>query len=119
MDQQTEFNLEEELDKFEKDTPSEEGDFERQERIFKKSHDIIKEAMKSVIQEIVIQLEDGTSHLVYLHSLDINNNEVTIEFSTPSESMKDVLYPHVEACVKSQIQQIIKPKKGILNLFRG
>lgn len=51
----TEFDLESELEKFEQESPSEEGDFERQERVFKKSHEIIQEAMKTVIQEIVIK----------------------------------------------------------------
>ena len=115
-----EFDLESELEKFEQESPSEEGDFERQERVFKKSHEIIQEAMKTVIQEIVIKL-NGQSHLVYVHGLDISpKGEVSIEFSTPSEAHKEELYPHVEACVKQQIQDALKPKKKSLwNLLRG
>ena len=110
----TEFDLESELEKFEQESPSEEGDFERQERVFRKSHEIIQEAMKTVIQEIVIKL-NGQSHLVYVHKLNISpSGEVTIEFSTPSEAHKDELYPHVEACVKQQIQSALKTKKKSL-----
>ena len=48
----TEFDLESELEKFEQESPSEEGDFERQERVFKKSHEIIQEAMKTVSKKL-------------------------------------------------------------------
>ena len=58
---------------------------------------------------------NGRSHLVYVHKLNISpSGEVTIEFSTPSEAHKDELYPHVEACVKQQIQSALKTKKKSL-----
>lgn len=70
---------------------------------FEKSHSIIKDAMKNVIQEIVIKLEDGSSHLVYITGLNIEDGKVSIDWSTPSEDMKEVIGPHVEECIKKQI----------------
>ncbi|QQV88900.1 hypothetical protein [Providencia phage PSTRCR_121] len=82
--------------------------------LYKKSEDIIKEAMSSVIMELVILL-DGESHLVYIHSLDINDGQIEFTFSTLSES-KDDLVPHIENCIKESIKSY-KPK-SIFNIFK-
>lgn len=103
-------DLESLAEEIEAEAPLEEGEFERSQRIFDKSHSIIKEAMASVIQEMVIKL-DGEEHIVYIHELDIKpNGEVAVKFSTPSD--KDILYPHVMQCLKSQFEMVPK-KRGL------
>ncbi len=94
------------------DSPSYEGEFERSERIFKKSLDIVQKAMENVIQEILVTLEDGSNHMVYVTLLRAEEDgRVTLEFSTLDESRKAELTPHVENCIKIQIQQALAEKK--------
>lgn len=101
------------------ETPSLEGEFERSERIYQKSLDIVKKAMENVIQEILITLEDGSEHIVYITSLDnIEGNGVSVSFSTLSEDRKAELAPHVEKCIKIQIEQaLMEHKKKRFKLF--
>lgn len=102
-------DLETLAEEIEAEAPLEEGEFERSQRIFDKSHKIIQEAMSTVIQEMVIKL-DGKEHLVYIHSLDISpTGEVNISFSSPDEEMRDTLYPHIMNCLKAQFEAV--PKK--------
>lgn len=102
-------DLETLAEEIEAEAPLEEGEFERSQRIFDKSHKIIQEAMSTVIQEMVIKL-DGREHLVYIHSVDISpKGEVNISFSSPDEEMRDTLYPHVMNCLKAQFEAV--PKK--------
>ncbi len=93
------------LEKFEEDSsPSGE--------VYEKSLELVRSAMKNVIQEILINLPDGTSHIVYITGLNfLDNGSVGIDFSTPSEDRKDELYAHVEKCVKIQIQDYFKKNK--------
>lgn len=94
------------------DTPSSEGEFERTERMFKKSLEIVQAAMENVIQEILITLEDGSSHVVYVTTLDIQpDGRVSLDFSTLDQEKKAELTPHVENCVKIQIQQAMTEYK--------
>lgn len=75
------------------------------------AHNMVKEAMKDVKQEMVIVL-DGEHHLVYIHNINIEKSgQVTIDFSTPSEGMKDMLLPHVEACLKQQYLDYLEQEK--------
>ena len=103
------------------DTPSQEGEFERMERIYQRSAEIVKKAMENVIQEILITLEDGEEHIVYVTSLHLDESgQVSLEFSTLDESRKADLAPHVEKCIKIQIQQAhaeIMRKKKRFKLF--
>lgn len=103
------------------ETPSQKGEFERTERMFKKSLEIVQKAMENVVQEILITLEDGEEHIVYVTSLDLNERgQVSLEFSTLDESRKADLAPHVEKCIKIQIQQAhaeIMRKKKRFKLF--
>lgn len=94
------------------DSPSQEGEFERMERIYQRSAEIVKKAMENVIQEILITLEDGSNHVVYVTSLTaIEGGGVSLEFSTLSEDRKAELTPHVEKCIKMQIEHSLKEKK--------
>lgn len=93
------------LEKFEEDSsPSGE--------VYEKSLGVVREAMKEVIQEILIELPDGTAHIVYIMGLKFSDrNEVEIDFNTPSEDRKDELYAHVENCVRIQLQDYFKKNK--------
>lgn len=95
------------------ETPSSEGEFERTERMFKKSLEIVQTAMENVIQEILITLEDGSSHVVYVTAIDIQpNGRVSLDFATLDEERKADLTPHVEKCVTMQIQQAMAEIKS-------
>ncbi len=108
MTMKNDFELELENLEVDTESPSYEGEFERTERMFKKSLEIVQKAMENVIQEILVTLEDGSNHIVYVTSLNIEDDgRVSLEFSTLDESRKAELVPHVENCVKIQIQQAL------------
>lgn len=88
-----------------------------EDRLFNKSFDIVKESMKDVIQEMVITLEDSSAHIVYIQSINFDNSKLTVEFSTLSEDRKEELGPHVENCIKIQINEIMNSSKKRKNLF--
>lgn len=90
---------------------------EKEPSLYKKSEDIIKEAMSSVIMEIVILL-NGESHLVYIHSLDIIDGKVEFTFSTLSEISKDELVPHIENCLIESIKSYKPKTKSLLSIFK-
>lgn len=93
------------LDNFVKDT--EEGPSGPQ--YYEKSLDIIKQSMGSVMQEILLTLPDGSSHMVYVTKIDISpKGQVTVDFGTPSEERKCELAEHVEKCVTMQINEALK-----------
>ena len=73
--------------------------------LFTQSFDIIKKAMKNVIQEIVITLEDDSAHIIYLHKFEVDSETgaVSIDWSTPSSDRKTELEPHLEKCLEMQI----------------
>lgn len=79
--------------------------------LYEKSLGIIREAMKDVKQEILIKLEDGSDHIVYIHDITINSNSVSYDFSTPSEDRKDELTKHVEHIIQLQMADIKSKKK--------
>lgn len=83
---------------------------------YEKSLKIIKESMGSVMQEILMTLPDGSSHMVYVTKINISGKgQVTVDFGTPSEERKAELAEHVEKCVTLQINeelQKINMKKG-------
>lgn len=78
------------------------------DEIFERSLNVIKKAMKDVKQEIIIQLPDGTSHVVYIMALALNNGNVEYSFSTLSEDRKEELSHHVDNCLKAQIDTILQ-----------
>lgn len=90
------------------DSPSSEGEEQRKERIFQESLKIVQQAMDNVIQEILITLEDGTSHLVYVTKLNWNNGQVELDFATLDSERKAELTPHVEKCIRIQLEEALK-----------
>lgn len=72
------------------------------------SKSVIDEALKDVIQEILINDENGKSHLVYIHRIFWSNG-LKVEFSTPDEN-KEALIPLVHDAIYAQIQDIPKPE---------
>ncbi|WBF78643.1 hypothetical protein ADLP1_073 [Acinetobacter phage vB_AbaM_DLP1] len=79
--------------------------------LYEKSLSIIKDAMKDVKHELLIKLEDGTDHIVYITEFQISGNGVTYGFSTPSEDRKAELIPHIEYILKEMIVNFSKRKK--------
>lgn len=80
-----------------------------------KAHELIKESMGRVKQEILIRTDDG-DYIVYIQDISMKpNGEVSIEFSTPNEDMKDILYPHVVQCIKNQIEEYTKERRWKLS----
>lgn len=79
--------------------------------LFNQSFDIIKESLKDIKQEMCITLEDGSGHIVYVHDLSVEGNQLTVDFSTLSEERKAELTPHVHACLQAQFDQGPPTKK--------
>lgn len=81
--------------------------------IYDKSLDMIKEAMKTVIAEFVIKLEDGSSHIVYITRFEIIDNKITYDFCTPSIDRAGELEPHVRKIFEKQVESMIAEIKSI------
>lgn len=80
--------------------------------VYEKSLGVVRDAMKDVIQEILIELPDGTAHIVYIMGLKFSDkNQIEVDFNTPSEDRKDELYVHVEKCVRIQLQEYFSKNK--------
>ena len=86
---------------------------ESDEVLYDKSVSVIKEAMETVLQEILVTLPDSTVHMVYITKFDVVKNKVTYEFSTPSKDRKDELAVHVDKCLGLQMAQYKKPERRI------
>lgn len=69
------------------------------------AHSLIQEAMKTVIQELIIVDEEGEHHIVYIHNVeyDPDTKGIVVDYSTPSD--RDVVYPHVIKALTSQIKE--------------
>lgn len=77
--------------------------------LFNQSFDLIKQAMKTVKQEIVITLLDGTPHIIYLHDAVIQEDgSLRTDWSTPSTDRKDELGVELEKCIAAQFNLHIK-----------
>lgn len=85
--------------------------------LFNQSFDIVKESMKTVKQEILITLEDGTNHIVYLHDAEIADNQLTVDFSTFDETRKDEIGEAVKQCLMAQLMESQKARKRNPKLF--
>ena len=51
------------------------------------AHGLIQEAMKTVIQELIIVDEEGEHHIVYIHNVeyDPDTKGIVVDYSTPSD----------------------------------
>lgn len=77
--------------------------------LFNQSFDLIKKAMKTVKQEIVITLLDGTPHIVYLHDAVIQEDgSLRTDWSTPSTDRKEEIGVELEKCIAAQFNLHIK-----------
>lgn len=84
-----------------------------EKEIIDKSVELVQTAMKDVISEFLIKLEDESQHIVYIHSFDIDNNGcIEYDFSTPSTDRKAELIPHIEIIFKTMIEDFGKSKKS-------
>lgn len=100
-----------ELDDLEKDEETPETG-----SLYNQSLDVIKEAVKDVLQEILIIIDDNP-HLVYIHSMDIKDGKIDFSYSTLSELPKDELIPHIQNAIIRQIEEQ-KVKSSIFNIFK-
>lgn len=81
--------------------------------LFDKSLNLVKEAMKNVLQEVLIVLPDKTSHIVYITDLKAKDDGgIEVGFNTPSEDRKEELYPHVVNCIKAQIEEVSQTRES-------
>lgn len=85
--------------------------------LFNKSFDIVKESMKDVKQEMLITLEDGSDHIVYLHDAEITDKQLSIDFSTFDETRKDEIGEAVKQCLMAQLMESQKARKRNPKLF--
>lgn len=69
------------------------------------AHGLIQEAMKTVIQELIIVDEEGEHHIVYIHNVeyDPDTKGIVVDYSTPSD--RDVVYPHIIKALTAQIKE--------------
>lgn len=100
-----------ELDDLEKDEETPETG-----SLYNQSLDVIKEAVKDVLQEILIIIDDNP-HLIYIHSMDIKDGKIDFSYSTLSELPKDELIPHIQNAIIRQIEEQ-KVKSSIFNIFK-
>lgn len=76
--------------------------------IEQKTKSILDDAMKDVIQELLINDQNDVPHLVYIHKVYWDNG-LKVEFSTPDEN-KDELTPLVHDAIFAQIKPNLPPK---------
>ncbi|WPJ49531.1 hypothetical protein RCIP0021_00103 [Klebsiella phage RCIP0021] len=87
-----------------------------------KAKNYIDEAMKDVIQELLINDEKGVAHLVYIHKVFWDHG-LKVEFSTPDED-KEALIPLVHDAFYAQIKElekgsvVPKPKLTLWDVFK-
>ncbi|WJZ27912.1 head vertex assembly chaperone [Serratia phage 92A1] len=87
-------------------------------QIYEKSLGLVKEAMKNVIQEMVVIDKEGTHHIAYITHLEYTGGQVIFEFNTPSEN-KDIVQELAQQCLEAQIKEVMnRPKrKKLFGLF--
>lgn len=77
-----------------------------------KSVEIIKDAMKNVLAEFVIKLEDDSQHMVYITHFEIQRSgKIDYSFATLSEDRKNELVPHIETIFKQMLNESKKETK--------
>lgn len=88
------------------------------EEIYQKSLETIQQAMKNVVQEIVLIDKQGKHHISYVTKLEYIDNMVVFEFCTPSEE-KDIVEELTRECLEIQIKEVLnRPKKSLWNIFK-
>lgn len=72
---------------------------------------LIHEAMKNVIQEMIVVDEDGEHHIIYIHGLGIDQETdgFYVDYSTPSD--RNHVYPYMIKALQLQIDDIYKEIK--------
>jgi len=82
----------------------------------KESKKILDEAMKDVIQELLINDENDVSHLVFIHKVYWDNG-LKVEFSTPDEN-KEELIPLVHDAILAQMSNVPMPEITLWDKFK-
>lgn len=78
------------------------------------AHALIQEAMKDVIQELII-VDGEESHLVYIYKINLVKGKLNVEYSTPSEKdIKDL----VHKAIRAQLDNYKEPDSWFTRLLR-
>lgn len=72
--------------------------------IYEKSLGLVQEAMKTVIQEMIVIDKQGEHHIAYITHLAYEDGKITFDFNTPSEK-KDIVEKLVQECLEVQIKE--------------
>lgn len=80
------------------------------------SKKILDEAMKDVIQELLINDENDVSHLVFIHKVYWDNG-LKVEFSTPDDN-KEALIPLVHDAILAQMSEVPMPEITLWDKFK-
>lgn len=72
-------------------------------RTLDEAHELIQEAMKDVIQELIVIDNKGEHHMIYVHGIEYNNGKIAIDYSTPSDY--DYVFPYVQDAIRLQIEE--------------
>lgn len=72
---------------------------------------LVHEAMKNVIQEMIVIDENGDHHIIYIHGLGIDpeTKGFYVDYSTPSD--RDYVYPYMIKALQLQIEEIDQEMK--------
>ena len=83
-----------------------------------KYKDVINSALKDVLQEAIIE-HNGEKYLVFIHNIQYDNGNLILDWSTPHEEDKELLYPMVCSMVKLQLGEF-KPSlwDRFLSIFK-
>lgn len=76
----------------------------KQPNSLEEAHNMIKDAMGEILQEIIVIDENGEHHIVFIHDIVTNeNNELEVIFSTPSN--RDHVYPYIVKAINEQFNE--------------
>lgn len=83
-----------------------------EDRGYIKSLSMVQDAMKNIKQEMVIKIGEE-HHIVYITDIIITHDAgIAISYNTLDESKRDELYPHIEKCVRMQIEELMQANKS-------
>ncbi|UOX40420.1 head vertex assembly chaperone [Aeromonas phage GomatiRiver_11] len=73
------------------------------------AHNLIKEAMKNVRQELLIIDKSGNSHLVYIFDMHYHEGKLHVDYKAVRDN--DEVHALVHEAIEAQVKQIMKEKE--------
>lgn len=67
-----------------------------------KYKEVISSALKDILQEAII-FHEGEKYLVFVNNIQYHDGNLILDWSTPHEEEREMLYPLVRSMVESQI----------------